>query len=214
MASNPLFSRPLPPPARGPISPTEQLRNKLHNALVKSPLTQHHKFIPHDVVDSIITPEAISNEIKCRHPDFTAKEFQDWSMFILENSKKLFAILALFGRGSDICYFSQDSIFDKNLPLEKSGARISAFKSWTTADIGEFYDRQWWMISPTFELSQHYDLEDSTILPFVSVGEDQGFVGRNSRGGYSIVYMVGIHPAHHKFSNTTYPEVHRPAVIW
>jgi hypothetical protein len=67
----------------------------------------------------------------------------------------------------------------------------------------ENFDRvQWWMISPVFEEGEHYYLDEKAVLPFVPLDANEESLG-TQQGGYSEVYPVRIHPAHHKFWKST-----------
>jgi hypothetical protein len=68
--------------------------------------------------------------------------------------------------------------------------------NWRT-EYWENFDRiQWWMTAPVFEYGGHYSLDEKTILPYVYPSDED--IGEK-RGGYSKVYPVCIHPAHHDF---------------
>lgn len=80
---------------------------------------------------------------------------------------------------------------------------IRTFQDWSEYDIEEFDRIQWWMLAPVFEDKEHCDLDDDIMLPFVPFTE----AVEKKEGGYSEVYAVRLHPAHHNFWESSTSEV-------
>jgi hypothetical protein len=141
----------------------------------------------------------------------TAEDAHKWA-------KKLYAVLALVKKGSDIKSLLEEGLSDRALPLAreenepglfslqlKDGTPIKTFSSWSEKDREKFDRVQYWMTAPVFHDKVHYELNDKTILPFVPFGGSSE-MKKSKQGGYSEVYPVRLHPAHHRFWKTG-PEV-------
>lgn len=126
-------------------------------------------------------------------------------------ARKIFAILAYMKKGSEICFLLRDGVSDQDLPLRRrhndsgdfllereSGVPIKTFERWDDKDREDFDRIQWWMLAPVFEDKEHYDLDDNIILPFIPF-ESNPETEKKKEGGYSEVYAVRLHPAHHMF---------------
>jgi hypothetical protein len=136
--------------------------------------------------------------------------------------KKIFALLTLVDKQSDIKLFVEQDVADNDLPLIKvpledsnlfklsrrhspceASELLTCFDGWSPASVRIFEDWQWTTLAPTFECGErknikHVELLDKTPLPFTSdiqYGVDAGTI----HGGQSTVFKVNIHPAHHGF---------------
>lgn len=132
--------------------------------------------------------------------------------------RKIFAILALLEKTGDILGFIKENIYDNDLPFilkdgPQPGTRrlvrkgsdiellgIAPFRDWSAHQLEAFDNFQWMFLAPYFRLStkekpkiNHYVLENRSILPFI---EDNG---DKREGGFSDVWKVKIHPAHHNY---------------
>lgn len=134
--------------------------------------------------------------------------------------RKLFALLALMQMVPSIKDFIEAGIHDSDLPFimdenketdspfycmyrwhdirkgDSSGIRkpIRCFFSWPDHQIEGFNTNQWQLLAPYFELGSLnlYNFPENIILPFI---EDTSDTLKES--GFSDVWMVRIHPAHH-----------------
>lgn len=134
-----------------------------------------------------------------------------------QGARRLFCILLLIGKPQFIPEFYAESLFDRDLPLErehidqhlfrlvrKDGLQLSCFRSWDEAYLRQFDEYQWWTLAPflTDDPEQHnspllkYHLDDRAILPW----NHCDFLIR-SPTGTSEVRKIQIHPSHHKFSS-------------
>ena len=141
--------------------------------------------------------------------------------------RKIFVILVLIDKVPAITKFIEIGLSDKDLPLQyvdradkegsrelrlsrDPGRRLKCFsKQWRQLHIRNFETYQWTTISPFFAKGGHkqvsfYKLKDQTILPFVSLNEEDKKRSSNLRapeymGGFSRVVKVNIHPDHHNF---------------
>lgn len=136
--------------------------------------------------------------------------------------RKIFAILALIQRVEDIVRFIKERLHDNDLPFllspgENPGTLqlqrrsrdgklhpITIVSSWPIYLLESFNNYQWKLLPPYFTLSTklkpevlHYSFEDGTVLPLI---EDEEITSGFS-GGYSDVWKVKIHPAHHNCSH-------------
>ncbi|KAK3313292.1 kinase-like domain-containing protein, partial [Apodospora peruviana] len=139
--------------------------------------------------------------------------------------RKLFALLALSEQVRSVKEFVDCGIHDSDLPfimeesksatgpfyllykwhdLRKSDGAdsrkpISCFFSWQDSKLENFERNQWQLLAPYFELVgrgyskvEHYNFADKIILPFIEDSSDS-----STEGGFSNVWRVKIHRAHH-----------------
>lgn len=136
--------------------------------------------------------------------------------------KKIFSLLALVDKLSDIRNFIDENIDDNDLPLVKVYPRdsnlftlgscvssddhvlpIACLSRWAPATIRVFEEWQWSTLTPTFQCGEpknttHSRLSDDMPLPFTADSQD-GTEDKSIQGGYSTVFKVTIHPSHHCF---------------
>lgn len=139
--------------------------------------------------------------------------------------KKLFATLVCINKAACISDFIHENIYDCHLPFyftnshqqdayvyrkAKNGdeARVQCFEtmSWSILDCENFQKYQWGFLAPYLEIisngkrkrPRHYDFDDGQVLPFVEDSRKQSSEEPSMfSGGYSDVWRVRIHPAHH-----------------
>lgn len=136
--------------------------------------------------------------------------------------RKLFATLVCINKSACITHFVNENLYDCHLPFHLADdnhqdfyvyrevrqnddvVRVQSFSkmSWSVVDCESFYKYQWAFLAPYFEVISdgthqqpcHYIFDDGQVFPFV----EEGFGGLNmTSGGYSDVWRVRIHPAHH-----------------
>lgn len=134
--------------------------------------------------------------------------------------KRIFALLVLVNKASDIEAFIADDIADGDLPLCKvsrpgsylfglarqgdSRNALRCFETWGPSFIRSFEEWQWTVLAPTFEKGQRRDVKHVVLshkhpLPFTKDSR-LSVDDRISQGGHSTVFKVEIHPEHHNFS--------------
>jgi hypothetical protein len=132
----------------------------------------------------------------------------------------IFAILVMSGLQDTIFDFIRERFFDKNLPfcwsLEAAakntvpeGPNPPVFAKfmagWKNSDRSAFDQFQWHMLAPNFDMTlgqmNHYPLLPCQPLPFLQSEDRQQVV----QGGFSRVYKVEIHPAHHNYDGGDRP---------
>jgi hypothetical protein len=186
------------------------LKEQLHNARAECPLHAHTWLVPRDIQQDIITKAAIADDIQAQNTDITPKEADEYAEKACQDARCLYATLAYIKHGADICALLNEGINDDELPLfrkpndrnaslyQRNGELVKAMMTWTPKHREKFDRVQWWMISPVFEYECHYSFDEKTVLPFIPLDpKDASLVKK--QGGYSEVYPVRIHPAHHKF---------------
>jgi serine/threonine protein kinase len=170
-------------------------------------LQSNHKFfLPISALDSLVTEKTIERELRGTIPTF-ALERPHLPSQIARTSCKLFAILAYLEKGSLITAFLDENITDSGLPLEaplalarqENQARLpKVFSNRPWRDVNDFYRVQWYFLAPVFDrIHEHYELDDNVVLPFIKNEESSA-----QQGGYSEVWEVQIHPAHHKLRSS------------
>ncbi|KAE9377375.1 kinase-like protein [Stipitochalara longipes BDJ] len=192
------------------------LKEQLENARLECPMRHHSFIVPKDVQESLITESTIAEDIQARSPDISEKEARDYAKTACQHARCLYATLAYIKRGADICALLNEGITDEDLPLvRKPNDRtaplylrrgdlvlVKTMKTWKPKHRENFDRVQWWMTSPLFKYGEHYSLDEKAVLPFVSLDANEASLGKK-QGGYSEVYPVRIHPAHHDFWETT-----------
>jgi len=186
------------------------LKEQLEDARLDYTLRPHTYIIPRNVQEELITEETIAKDIQARNPAIAECEAKKYAKETIQHAGRLYATLACVKHGADICTLLKEGITDKDLPLVrkqndrnalylKDGRRVMALKDWKRKHLEEFDRVQWWMTSPVFKYEKHYRLDEKTVLPFIQRDADDEALGKK-QGGYSEVYPVRIHRAHHNFS--------------
>jgi hypothetical protein len=155
----------------------------------------------------------VTQDILSRNHAIAEDEAHQHALYACQYAKQLYAVLAYVKKGPDILSLLNEGVGDKALPLtrgdndeglfalfrktEDSQALVSipTFERWSEKEREKFDRIQWWMTAPVFEEKVHYELDEKTILPFVKFKGEAKLM----QGGYSEVYPVRIHPAHHDF---------------
>lgn len=161
-----------------------------------------HRFLPCDVVDSIITRENLKDEISSGWKSRLSRD--DMPNKITRNGKKLFAILLIIGEKHKIKDLLKEGITDNDLPFSGStepnsgGIRTSdpnkevySFRQWEEAKATLFLRSQWIVLAPVLETDGATITVDPLCpLPFIKGDVVQG-------PHHSIVYKSVLHSAHH-----------------
>jgi hypothetical protein len=148
--------------------------------------------------------------------DLSAAERSNYAHQIIDGYRKLFAILIYIRKGPLIFDFIRDQLSDADLPFKipdmnfgqwKRGMVSGAFENWSFQEMHDFSRVQWYFFAPSFGSAtaiRHYVFDDNTVLPFIQNTEKSAEVG-----GFSSVYKIMIHPAHHRFceSLVSHPSV-------
>ncbi|KAE9370832.1 kinase-like protein [Stipitochalara longipes BDJ] len=179
------------------------------------PINEHQHFLKEEVVRTVMR-EA--------YPELDNYKLNKATRHICAHARKLFLILLYCGFCSTIRDFLNDDVTDEDLPFARvysSGARdsnwtlgkkkhkncqrnhdgdcgLSALTSWKRMEIIALGRDQWLVLAPIFSIYndhiKHYDLEETTVLPYVRDQELED--GGMKSGGYSEVWGVKIHRAH------------------
>lgn len=137
--------------------------------------------------------------------------------------RKIFTLLTVVGKQSDIKLFVEEDVADDDLPFIKVPSKdsslfqlgrrhspceslqlIKCFDAWSPASIRIFEDWQWTTLAPTFECGErknikHLELLENIPLPFTSHDDTDSSI---VNGGQSTVFKVNIHPDHHGFQSS------------
>jgi serine/threonine protein kinase len=209
-----------------------QLYDKLEEALVFSAESSKDRFLPlselHEIINRGSVFRELSHTLGSTH---TQSQMRTLAVRICNSPdstfRKTFAILVLIECTKHIESFINEGISDRELPLVRRRVRGSGSVRWTLTRrddrqstvqcIGhwsrfkqESFDRyQWSLVAPYFSLAgdethgviRHYVLDDNTVLPFT-----ESSMGKT--GGFSRVWRVKIHPAHH---NLKHPQDVKPS---
>ncbi|KAH8590923.1 kinase-like domain-containing protein [Bisporella sp. PMI_857] len=188
------------------------LKEQLESRRIECPHRKHSFFIPQNTLEELITPSLVTRDIQT-YKGITPAKALEHVKIACQSAQKLYAVLALVKKGSHISDLLDAQITDKDLPLERRDSNfalyrksknleddpILVFADWTQKEREKFDRFQWWLTAPVFEDKEHYELDDKTILPFIPF-QHRDDIKKPIQGGYSEVYPVRLHPAHHKFS--------------
>lgn len=182
------------------------------------------RFFPSTVFSEQLNEGLVRKELQRQLPDLNPAEERRLTQKICgyPSFRKVFSLLAIVDKSSDIRYFIEQEVSDDRLPLSKirfpgcnlftlgiptdtdgNSVPISCFGKWNPATIRMFEEWQWSTLAPTFQCGEtkdvkHLSLPDDVPLPFTA--DSQHDRDSNSmQGGYSTVSKITIHPAHHCF---------------
>ncbi|KAF0331159.1 hypothetical protein GQ607_001467 [Colletotrichum asianum] len=210
-----------PPHAHGSgDDETPPLRDQLEAAMCTTlPLgaaDPARSFLPDDELHRLVTPASALRTLRECAPGHPEEIRSIFAQTIFKKSPALiknFAILVLIGRADAIFKFMDLSISDGDLPLEPTVEGGTLVRSQSTNKVFDlalaglgcdevvaFEEMQWRVCVPVMDELGAEDkprqLHPKTILPFIWDGPVAPMI---QQGGYSRVYQVNIHPAHHHF---------------
>lgn len=208
---------PLTPSNSSTMSLRDSLRKKLREERIECPRGSGAYIIPRCQQKLLITEDAIKDEARLKGVVIEVEKAQS----IREHSMRLFGILAYLRRGAQIVDFMAENITDEQLPLKRDmedyrnyclkgpkGETIRLLaERWDDDEREDFYEAQRMMTAPFFELHQHYEFDDSTVLPFIDFAIADGETKEYRGGGYSEIHIRCIHPSHHNFWDRSQPDV-------
>lgn len=195
------------------------LKEKLENARLECPQRPHSFLVPRSAQEELVTIPQVTKDIQADNPELDEKEAAERAKKVCSSARQLYATLAYIKKGPEICALLDEGISDEDLPFERkpnsqrkfalyrrTGEPIKTLEAWSDKYLEKFDRVQWWMTAPIFEDKVHHDLDDKTILPFVPLDADIE-TPEKKQGGYSEVFPVQIHPAHHEFWQSLGPKV-------
>ena len=179
------------------------LRKRLKAKYHKSRFSEQ-QFLPLDIVDEQITEDAIKAELSRKTPD----RFRNRTLFsqVVEQAKKVFAVLVIIGEAQAIEALLQEGITDKHLPLSRrgddenddvlvshDGKAFPSFSQWEDdIRVDEFLDKQWIVQAPVLEYSSdELKFSNKHAMPFLAAI-------KVTHTRFSSVWKTNIHPAHQR----------------
>ncbi|GKT51646.1 serine/threonine-protein kinase PknD [Colletotrichum spaethianum] len=176
------------------------LFDSLRDSQIKSPFGP--KFLPLSCLDTAITKTSVEGEFSY----FTRLLNPYLSQNVVQHARKVFAVLVFIDRAAAICELYNEGLTDDQLPLSRNNGddrnvlfsdrgkkRFTSFRSWTSASVDLFLDKQWLFQSPVFGATgEHLNLDPTCALPMLPDAEEV------AAGLYNVVYRGTLHPAHQK----------------
>jgi hypothetical protein len=204
--------------SKGSTTDGDSLKTRLRRARKECLKRSQNFFVPRRAQDELLTKDAIAKDIQARNADIGEEEALEYADKACECAKQLCATLAYVGKGANICRLLQEGITDRDLPLvrasdgsfalqRQTGESIKTFEEWSDEDLEDFDRIQYWMTAPVFQDKKHYNLDENAILPFMKFKASE--TQQAKQGGYSEVFPVRIHPAHHEFWEASGSEVRK-----
>jgi len=203
----------------------QKLEDLLVDARVEWPNGKSEYFVPIDKFERIVTVDAVLAELKRCRFELSGKDedaLREFAETVFRTCRRLFTILTYFGHAHSIGDFLKDSIHDEHLPflrhstIGKNGIfklfsetwesqkAFECTESWDRRSVEDLFRDQWAFLAPEFKryvdgdndpVIEHKELKPNCVLPFV---KDMEYSDKRHEGGFSIVWEVKIHPAHHK----------------
>lgn len=199
--------------------------------LIKIPGRQDRKgFFPGTTFTEVINEQTVRQELKRYPMCFDSKAVELVTALVCGDRplRKVFTLLVIMNKLTDIKLFIDDGVTDESLPLSrnpksnsentfqfesnrtsrKAAGQLGCFLNWDAIDIWTFEEWQWTTLSPILKRGRrrnvkHLDLRDELPLPF-TYDSRHSSDGQVIEGGFSTVFKVHIHPANHRFQS---PEV-------
>ncbi|KAF2188522.1 hypothetical protein K469DRAFT_565361, partial [Zopfia rhizophila CBS 207.26] len=165
-------------------------------------------YLPENCFVELVTLEAIKEELEfdgleLKYPKLDKKWQETFLKWVLEKSKKVFAITIQCDRGpldtlKTLHRFQKSQFEDARLPIDDPRTLPQPTPDfdpnlWDNFKLYNFYERQWKCLAPVFGPNKYdYNLSSECIFPFIKGG------GMPKEGAFSSVHKVKIHPAHQK----------------
>lgn len=221
---------------------SKSLVDRLSQALQRSAFEENRSFIPVGKLEILICRSAIRKELSSTQNGPTwmrpvdmkrrytlAAKICPWQVSTFtpkfkipkepkkqrSSFKKIFAILVLMRRASEIDHFVAHAVTDDMLPLVRNiqedkeflashsepESVLTCFEHWERDDRHHFEDYQWRVLAPIFNQLEdgedhHLDLQVDCVLPFCQWK-------CYARGGSACIYMAKIHPHHNNLEGTS-----------
>ncbi|KAK6206902.1 protein kinase [Colletotrichum tabaci] len=209
----------------------DDLWSLLDDNLITPPPHDGKKFLPLNELRRIIAKPKVRRALRSIFPDEKAAEYANavCNRTIYNDNQRttrqrMFAILVLTENIGALPSLIDEDLHDAHLPFQevrdeggkkwylcckgKDGTRIrfEGSRKWTNPKIKSFVDKQWHFLSPFFDMLANkplaYLLEPMVILPFLDGDEGHH---NTVYGGYSTVWRVKIHHAHHNYTHRAEP---------
>lgn len=147
-----------------------------------------------------------------------------------ESTRKIiFATLVRIEEAPRIVQFIAEGLYDCHLPFrfpsvqsedglayrqagpDEGQVPIQLFSQWGPFDRESFEQYQWEFQAPFFKLDSdeqhrrplHYEFPENAILPFMEDHEGEGLDLMQISGGFSDVWRIKIHQAHHNYPSVS-----------
>ncbi|KAG0646847.1 3-phosphoinositide-dependent kinase 2, partial [Hyphodiscus hymeniophilus] len=187
------------------LETSSQLEDALNAARYEWPEGDNRYFLPKDALESLITPNAIENEIIRSNMRLPVDQSLDQVVEqIFRFAPKLFCILVSLRKAEYMTDFLEEDLHDIDLPFERpeNPKRSQGFKLcsrlhpnhpirsmsfWRSKWAKEFSREQWSVLSPVFEKTdriEHYDFDSNTVLPFTR--DEEQSETKVKEGGFDV----------------------------
>jgi hypothetical protein len=214
-------------PTIDPNDPTEPRKLLRTFSIAK---TEHNEFgfWSLALLRCVLSRERIMHKLRqygndvCTHIDSIRPEEDSIQHSGAKTYLRVFALLLLLERESEIGNFIRDRVCDESLPLRYcQGADdlefshnthplepLTCFGNWRTSEKEWFASHQWRVIVPYFKLdhegrAENYKFDDKTILPWLPWNEGDSATTSSQpskgEGGYADVFKIRIDPSSHGF---------------
>lgn len=198
-----------------PDADSERIVNELENASVECGLNPGKRFIPHDKLHQILTPQRVRNIIEGLHCFSRRSDKTNIAEEICHGFQnkppclKLLAALMVMDKTEDIAKHMDDHLTDLCFPLRYEGAEgnqcVSCKHHGKSHRINDTYrithredfSRWSYRLSAPFikwreKTHSHYILDSSDVLPIVASDGSRS-------GGFSEIHKVKLHTSHFDF---------------
>lgn len=213
--------RKLPRPPKKPPGKKPSLGGALIACLQKSNFHDHEQdYFPVGIVQQLITPEAVEEELKKCHKEICALDDDEWKAhyrylyqfkdtlvsWIADHAYRTFATAVTSNFSalhllSFMTEFQEKGFTDKDLHILEPNHSIYEVID-NGAEAHSFCKWKWSFLAPIFTSRVYdYDLPNGYIFPF---DKDES---ESKSGAFGTVSKVRIHPDHHEYSNMQFVSV-------
>ncbi|WKT45544.1 Protein kinase domain [Fusarium oxysporum f. sp. vasinfectum] len=200
--------------------PSNPLKSVLKPSLLREKDSRRRFFLPAEAINSICNQVTVHEELLRYYFEPDAIKLAGYVCSTEKPAREVFSILVLVDKVNCIHRFCDAGMLDDDLPLGSNNQNTELWSRHSTVNepllsgnspedsdmIGIFYEKQWSVHVPVFDFGSsenqrpvHYQFDEGTIIPWVSLGK------KIETGGYGIVEKLKIHLGHyHSIRHNTF----------
>ncbi|KAJ4057916.1 hypothetical protein NW756_010313 [Fusarium oxysporum] len=192
--------------------PSNPLKSVLKPSLLREKDSRRRFFLPAEAINSICNQVTVHEELLRYYFEPDAIKLAGYVCSTEKPAREVFSILVLVDKVNGIHRFCDAGMLDDDLPLGSNNQNTELWSRHSTVNepllsgnspedsdmIGIFYEKQWSVHVPVFDFGSsenqrpvHYQFDEGTIIPWVSLGK------KIETGGYGIVEKLKIHLGHY-----------------
>ncbi|KAF2110564.1 kinase-like domain-containing protein [Lophiotrema nucula] len=167
------------------------LRRRIQSLKIPAAGQKSRFFVPNGALDSLLTLDTVQGVLAERSFSVPPHKIQNTAQTIVDEAKKIFAILIDTKAEGSLGQFIESDTLDKCLPVEVTLLQ----KLLPEADVQEVLLRQWEYMAYNFRRGPYQrQVRTEVVLPYL----EQTKIGS---GGFSTVYEIMVHTSHQNFES-------------